>query len=167
MKSLTVQLTVCLGLLSLNGFYSCNNPGVKEIAVKDTLVFERMLGTWKNNRQQNFERWTKTSDSSYQSDVFSVTRNDTSFEERAAVFMENGKWVFQAIVNNQNEQQPIKFTADTVGKATITFSNSSHDFPTAIGYRLRNSDTLAAFISGPNKKGGLDTLKFLYVRRKS
>ena len=125
-----------------------------------TLVFEKMLGTWQSENGKNFERWKKIADGTYESDVYSLKGEDTSWKEHAHIYPENSSWIYENTVKDQNEGKAIKFTSELLTEHTVQFSNPVHDFPTDINYTIRDENTLNAFIIGPNGKGGKDTIPF-------
>jgi hypothetical protein len=156
---------------------SCGNPGknagntvlAKPDSVmesKENLLADRLVGTWKSTNGKIFERWTKTSTGSYQSSVFRIKGHDTIFMEQASVYRIPGGWVFINRVKDQNEGKEIRFTSLSESSSSIHFNNPEHDFPTDIYYTMPDDSTVHAFIAGPNKKGGRDTIPFNYVRVK-
>lgn len=162
-------------LFSITGITACNNeemhssPGKKDslhgvTSVAASSVLDKLVGTWKNEDANNFERWTRTADGSFQSVVFDVKAKDTAYNERAEVYQENGKWIFENAVRDQNGGKAVRFIADTITERTVQFSNSSHDFPNDINYTVPDDHTLRAFIAGKNEKGGRDTVRFNYKR---
>ena len=128
------------------------------------IVFEKLVGTWKSDDGKSFERWTKTNTGSYRSEVFSVKGTDTSWNEQANIYRVNDNWIFENTVKGQNEGKPVKFTSVLVDEKRVQFSNLSHDFPTDINYTVPDANTVKAFIVGPNKNGGKDTIPFGYTR---
>ncbi|HEV7781409.1 MAG TPA: hypothetical protein VGO58_09085 [Chitinophagaceae bacterium] len=152
---------------------SCNNSATdtKEIAKEPTaptrkeIIFDRLLGTWQNEDGKSFERWIKINEQ-YQTTGFSVKGTDTSWNEQGKVFPENGNWIFENIVNGQNEGKAVRFTSTILNENTVQFSNPAHDFPTDINYTLAGPATIRAFIFGPNGEGGKDTIPFNFTRLK-
>jgi len=130
------------------------------------LVFDKLVGLWKNAGSDNFEQWTKNSNGTYRSKGFSVKGTDTSWNEQASIYHENNNWVFENTVRNQNNGKAIKFTSTIFNDKTVQFSNPQHDFPTDINYTVTEANTVNAFIIGPNEKGGKDTIPFNFVRIK-
>ncbi len=130
------------------------------------LVFDKLVGLWKNTEADNFEQWIKNSDGSYQSKGFSVKGTDTSWNEQAKIYAENNNWVFENTVKGQNDGKAVKFTSTIFNDKTVQFSNPEHDFPTDINYSVADANTVNAFIIGPNKNGGKDTIPFNFIRIK-
>lgn len=130
------------------------------------IVFDRLIGTWKSEDGKSFERWTKKTDSTYQSQAFTTKRSDTIIQEEAIIYQENSRWVFENTVRGQNNGQPIKFTSTQLTDNSVQFSNPAHDFPTDINYTVPDNNTVRAFIIGPGKNGSKDTIQFNYTRLK-
>ena len=150
----------------------CNNSessaGKKEdssLPVKQ-LVFDKLTGTWQMDDGKSFERWTKKDDGTYQSVAFSIKGNDTSWNEQANIYSENDQWVFENTVKGQNESKAVKFISTMLDENMVQFSNPAHDFPTDVNYTVVGSNSVRAFIVGPNNKGGKDTILFNYTRVK-
>jgi hypothetical protein len=127
-------------------------------------VFDKLTGTWKSADGKSFERWTKLKNGNYTSVAFSVKGNDTSWNEHASIYPENGQWVFENTVRNQNEGKSVKFISSILNDNAVQFSNPAHDFPTDVHYTVADANTVNAFIIGPNSKGGKDTIPFNYTR---
>jgi len=128
------------------------------------LVFDKLLGTWKAVDGKSFERWSKNPDGSYASASYSLSGADTSWNEMAKIFSENGNWIFENNVKGQNNGQSVRFTSTFLTDSIVQFSNPAHDFPTDVNYTVIDSNNLHAFIIGPNKNGGRDTIPFNYSR---
>jgi hypothetical protein len=163
-----------MGLFML--IMSCNNtadnkenasvkPEEAAIPAKE-IVFDKLVGTWQSRDGNNFERWTKNDNGTYQSVVFSLKGMDTILNEQASIYQENNNWVFENRVKGQNDGRAIKFTSSILEGSRVQFSNHAHDFPTDINYSVTDTNTLDAFIVGPNSKGGKDTIPFNYIRIK-
>lgn len=168
-------IVTLIAFLSMISISSCNDkkdnrekttettapiPGTKE------LVFDKLVGVWKNEDGKSFEQWTKNDDGTYQSRAYSVKSEDTSWNEQATIYRENDNWIFENTVKGQNEGKAVKFTSTILNEKTVQFSNPQHDFPTDINYTLPDPHTVHAFIIGPNKKGGKDTIPFNFTRIK-
>jgi hypothetical protein len=101
----------------------------------------------------------------YQAVGFTGMLNDTSWNERADIYQENGNWIFENTVREQNDRKAVKFTSTFINDTAVQFSNPAHDFPTDVNYTIADINTLRAFIIGPGKNGR-DTIPFNYVRVK-
>jgi len=137
-------------------FTACKSPAPPA----DDLVFDKLVGVWRSENGKSFEQWTKNADGTFRSRVFSINGTDTSFNEEANIYKDNEKWIFENRVKGQNEGKAVKFVSSLLTYNSVQFSNPGHDFPTDINYTLSNANTLNAFIIGPNKNGGRDTIPF-------
>ena len=139
-----------------------------ELAISEPkpIVFDKLVGLWKNEDGKSFEQWTKNDNGTFQSRGYSINGTDTSWNEQATIYPENNNWVFENTVKNQNDGKAIKFTSTILTETSIQFSNPKHDFPTDINYTLADGNTINAFIVGPNSKGGKDTIPFNFTRIK-
>lgn len=166
-----LKTVIAIAIMAMTA--SCNNQSKPADAATDEKpavtktgqpVFEKLTATWKSEDGKSFERWTKGEDGTYTSVVFSVKGTDTSWNEQARIYPENGQWVFENTVKNQNEGKSVKFISSILTDNTVQFSNPAHDFPTDVHYTVTDSNTVNAFIIGPNSKGGRDTIPFNYTR---
>jgi Domain of unknown function (DUF6265) len=145
---------------------SCNNSEIKPKTTPPPdkpLVFDKLVGTWQSEDGKSFERWKKNDDGTFQSVAFSVKGSDTSWNEQANIYPENDKWVFENTVKGQNDGKAVKFTSTSLNENSVQFSNQAHDFPTDVNYTVVDINTVHAFIIGPNKNGGKDTIPFNYT----
>ena len=173
MKKYIFPCIVGSTIVSMFMVFSCNNEKAKtketpnqetESATSAQTVFDKMQGTWQSEDGKSFERWTKKEDDSFQSVAFSVKGTDTSWNESAKIYKENENWVFENTVKGQNDGKAVKFTSTLLTESSVQFSNPAHDFPTDVNYTLIDANTVHAFIIGPNKSGGKDTIPFNYRR---
>ena len=126
---------------------------------KETLIFNKLVGTWKLATDAEFERFTKNEDGSFSSRVFTVSGKDTNVTEDVNIYLENGKWNFKTLVKGQNKGKAVVFTATIFGDSIVQFENPAHDFPRMINYTLINPTQLSAFIAGIG-----DTIYFNYSK---
>jgi hypothetical protein len=158
---------------ALTMLYSCNDQpaladkqadGRPGNSVAGQPVLDKLVGTWRSKDGKSFERWTKQNDNAYSSVAFSIEGNDTAWNEHANIYPQNGKWVFENTVTDQNNGKAVKFISSFISDNSVQFSNPAHDFPTDVNYTLADSNTVNAFIVGPDNKGGRDTIPFNYTR---
>jgi Domain of unknown function (DUF6265) len=151
---------------------ACNNEVKKEdkadvpAPAEKGFNFDQLLGTWQNEDGKSFERWTKKENNNYESVSFTVKGTDTVNDESVKIYAENGNWIYEATVKGQNDGKAVKFTSSILTEHTVQFSNPTHDFPTDVNYTLTDANTVQAFIVGPNKQGGKDTIPFRFTRVK-
>lgn len=168
MNQIKLLATAMMLAITCPSIQPCNEPigSNQGEESQQKLVFEKMIGTWQNSDGKNFERWTRDSNGGYQAAGFSLKGGDTSWNEQASIYKEAGKWIFENTVKGQNEGRAIKFTSSFINENSVQFSNPAHDFPTDINYTVADSNTLGAFIVGPNRQGGTDTIPFHFKRVK-
>ena len=130
------------------------------------LPFDKLIGIWKSDDGKSFEEWTKNDNGTYQSRAYNIKGPDTSWNEQANIYPDNDNWVFENTVKGQNDGKAVKFTSTILNERTVQFNNPQHDFPTDVNYTLADANRLNAFIIGPNRKGGKDTIPFNYTRLK-
>ncbi len=171
------QPIVLLAIVIATCITSCNNSSESKTETDTTkteattlpiteLVFDKLVGTWQSEDGKSFERWTKNDKGGYNSAAYSIKVTDTSWNEQANIYLENSNWVFENTVKGQNDGKAVKFVSSILQPNTVQFSNPEHDFPTDINYTVADANTLNAFIVGPNKNGGKDTIPFNYTRVK-
>ncbi len=168
------QPIVLLAIVIAAGATSCNSSSENKTETDTTKaettkpvtenVFDKMLGTWQSEDGNSFETWKKNDKDGYTSAAYSVKGKDTSWNEQATIYLENSNWVFENTVKGQNDGKVVKFISSVLQPNTVQFSNPAHDFPTDINYTVTDANTLNAFIVGPNKNGGKDTIPFSYKR---
>ena len=154
--------------VSICTIFSCNNKSSKpdqEVSQSpELLVLDRLLGTWQSEDGKIFERWSRNENGSFNTVVFSINGSDTSWNENGKIYREGESWIFENTVKGQNEGKAVKFTSVTMTEKSIHFNNPAHDFPTDINYSVPDSNTVNAYIVGPNEKGGKDTIPYNYRR---
>ncbi|OSZ77848.1 hypothetical protein CAP36_15950 [Chitinophagaceae bacterium IBVUCB2] len=168
------QQIILLAFVVATSTTSCNNssesktePDIKKTETSPTvtdLVFDKMLGTWQSEDGKSFERWARNDKGGYNSAAYTLKGTDTSWNEQATIYLENNNWIFENTVKGQNDGKAVRFVSSILQSNTVQFSNPAHDFPTDINYTIADANTLNAFIVGPNKNGGKDTIPFNYKR---
>jgi hypothetical protein len=66
-------------------------------------------------------------------------------------------------VAHPSGQAAATFSAEAVSDARVVFGNPAHDYPQRIGYERRATDSLFAWIEGP-QDGELRRVEFAFVR---
>jgi len=75
-----------------------------------------------------------------------TVRGDTLVEyEQTRIFERGGRLVYGA---NPSGQTPAEFESIDVSDSSVTFENSTHDFPQRVMYRRRGSDSLLGRVEG-------------------
>jgi hypothetical protein len=142
------------GIVVLITLYGCNNNNAGGNSLFDSLV-----GTWKLDEDDQYERWSKNDDGTYLSTGYSVNGKDTLISEKVAIYPKGGNWCFETMVTGQNNGKAIVFTSVILTDSLVQFENKEHDFPNIINYHLRYQNNLRAFIAGK-----ADTIYFNYNR---
>lgn len=112
-----------------------------------------LLGTWKINTGQGFvvEQWRVLDDSTFLGKSFFVKpTNDTIPQEVIQLALRRGQWFYIPTVEGQNNNQPVSFPLQFIGRAEFISTNPGHDFPQRIAYR-RIKNQLFASIEGLKK----------------
>lgn len=111
---------------------------------------EWLIGTWENKtpRGSVYETWNKATGDEFTGKSYRVKEKDTLVFETLRLVQEKDKLVYIPVVKNQNDGQPVRFTAKTVSDAVLVFENPQHDFPQIISYTRVGADSLVAKISG-------------------
>lgn len=155
----------------LTGLVACGPPEIKTENPVESMpenskafVLDKLLGTWQGEDGKSFERWTKENHERYRSLVYSLNGKDTVVNERAVIYREGEKWVFENQVSGQNDGKSVKFVSAFVKEDAVQFSNPAHDFPNEIHYSIPDHAHVNAFIVGNNERGGKDTIPFNYKR---
>lgn len=131
---------------------------------RQEILFERLIGVWKSENGKSYERWTKNADGSYFSLGFMLNGTDTIITESVYIHSEDGQWVSENSVPEQNEGKAIQFKVTTLTADEAHFSNPAHDFPTDIHYHLQDERRLMAYIAGPGQGVSQDTIRFSFER---
>lgn len=123
-------------------------------------VFEKLIGVWQIEGENEFEQWTKNNDGTFSSAMFKVKDGDTTFSETVKIYKnEKSKWVFEPLVSGQNAGKSVAFAEVLLNQTQVSFENQKHDFPKYIHYSLVSPVKLEAFIAG-----GSDTVRFNFKR---
>ncbi len=162
----SILLFYALGLLTAcdNNMSNTTSEKVAKEKIEKGIMFDRLVGVWKNEDGKSYERWIKNADGSYLSEGFQVKDGDTVYAERVYVYQENSHWFSENTVPTQNEGKAVKFKVTQLSQDEVHFNNPAHDFPTDIHYHLTGKNTIYAFIAGPNLSGSRDTISFNFIR---
>lgn len=124
------------------------------------IVFEKLIGTWQIEGENEFEKWSKNDDGTFSSVMYKVKEGDTTYLETVKIYKnEKSLWVYEPLVKGQNNGQPVSFTEVLLNETQVSFENQQHDFPKYIHYSLISPVKLEAFIAG-----GKDTVRFNFKR---
>jgi hypothetical protein len=109
-----------------------------------------LLGTWVNltPRGAVYESWTRQADGSLAGKSYAIKGADTLVLETVQLIREKDVLLYIPTVPNQNQGQPVRFTATKVSAEQLVFENAAHDFPLRISYTRIHQDSLVAEIAG-------------------
>lgn len=109
-----------------------------------------LIGTWENETPSGrvCETWSRAGDNGLSASSYFVNQNDTVVLETIRLVQEEGRWFYIPTVNQQNNNQPVRFAARTISEDQLVFENPEHDFPQTISYTRIGADSLLAEISG-------------------
>ncbi len=109
-----------------------------------------LLGTWENQtpRGRIFEEWIPQDENNLSARSYMVQGQDTIVFETIKLMKVGDQYYYVPTVKNQNNSQPVRFTASTVSDQKMVFENPDHDFPQIISYQRIGSDSLVAEVSG-------------------
>lgn len=149
---------------------SSNYYGEKLIDSTNYHVINRLewiCGEWyfKTSKGKTFEIWKMENDSTLTAYSFIVSGEDTVRLETITIEQRLDNLYYMPIVNNQNTQQAVCFKLALISDSLAVFSNAEHDFPQNIEYKMINSDSLSAVISG-KYNGDKKAVKFSFSRVK-
>lgn len=124
------------------------------------IVFEKLIGIWQIEGENEFEKWSKNDDGTFSSVMYKVKEGDTTYLETVKIYKnEKSLWVYEPLVKGQKNGQPVSFTEVLLNETQVSFENQQHDFPKYIHYSLISPVKLEAFIAG-----GKDTVRFNFKR---
>jgi len=148
-----------ISALALLFCMSCSNKNKNGNSEGKELLFDKLLGTWRLEEEDQFEHWTKNEDGSYASRTYAVVGADTNILEDVKIVSEGDKWNFITLVKGQNKGKAITFTSTIIKDTLVQFENPTHDFPRIINYCLTSSPNMQAFIAGTS-----DTIYFNFSK---
>lgn len=134
----------CLFLV-LVGLYSC---GVQQKEVD----FSSFSGNWTTESEGTVfcEDWGVFSDSGLIGIGYMIEGVDTTFTEKLRVFSENGSWIYEATVFEQNYSESIAFIMTSDSLNTFVFENPMHDFPRKIAYNFSAPEEMKVNVGNGN-----------------
>ncbi|MBK7233948.1 MAG: hypothetical protein IPH93_17205 [Saprospiraceae bacterium] len=150
------KINILLPILALVLFTSATTQ------IKNNLSkVEWLIGTWENksSRGSIYETWTKINENKLSGESYMIKEKDTILFENISLMFENDNLHYIPIVENQNNNMPVRFSAHSITPDKMIFENQQHDFPQMISYSKIKSDSLVAEISGM-KNGKLKSLFF-------
>lgn len=134
------------------------------LSAQSSATLQWIVGTWKINTGQGYvvEQWKQLNDSTFSGKSFFVkSDNDTIPQESIQLALRDGQWNYTPTVQGQNNNAPVSFKLQFIGRAEFISVNPTHDFPQRIAYR-RVKNQLYASIEGL-KKGKYQKQNFDFI----
>ncbi|HNP48223.1 MAG TPA: DUF6265 family protein [Bacteroidia bacterium] len=109
-----------------------------------------LKGDWENRIKTDalLESWTIGNDSLLYGQGYEIINNDTLFQEKLAILVNEDSISYVATVPNQNDGQPVWFRITEMSDSGFVCENLTHDFPKIIRYSLEGNSVLAIKLEG-------------------
>jgi hypothetical protein len=123
------------------------------LSAQSSATLQWIVGTWKINTGQGYviEQWKQLNDSTFSGKSFFLKPdNDTIPQESIQLALRGGQWYYTPTVQGQNNNAPVSFKLQFIGRAEFIGVNPAHDFPQRLAYR-RIKNQLFASIEGLKK----------------
>lgn len=119
-------------------------------AQSDLDMLNWMIGKWQyqTTNYNIIEGWAKQNDTTMVGYSYTIAGSDTVSSEQTTIIKKKHKIIFNATVNEQNQNKTIPFLMYASSMDSIAFENSLHDFPQRIIYKKIDSQKLVARIEG-------------------
>ena len=122
---------------------------------------EWIIGNWQRTNakpgRSGVEIWKKISGTEFSGRGISLKGTDTAFVEKLKIIVKESDVFYVADVPENKGLVYFQLTASTA--ITLTFENTSHDFPKKIFYKV-NGNKLKAIVSGDGK-----SIEYLFERK--
>ncbi|MGB1308268.1 MAG: DUF6265 family protein [Oceanihabitans sp.] len=146
--------SIIIAILLLSSTACINKKKDLVITPKSYLQIEQLqwlVGNWTNitEKEQSFENWVKSNDSTLTAHSYTLVKNDTVFAERVTLQqLDENQVAFTVVAYQQNNNQPVTFMLTSTKNKVFTFENPKHDFPSLIAYTNPVKDSIHAWIEG-------------------
>ena len=114
--------------------------------------FGWLIGTWKLEGKNAYERWKESGNNTLQGSAFRVHGSDTTTTEKLRFIREGD--IFYYIPDVQGNPAPVNFKITFYDNNSFVAENPHHDFPKLIRYRFipgDSQDRIEASIEGDGK----------------
>jgi len=113
-------------------------------------TIDRLVGTWKITKKQQFEVWQKAGDYDIKGEGIKV---NALGEKKVLELLQieghpKGGIYYKATVPDQNEGKTVSFYLSKWDKKNLVFENPKHDFPQKIHYTFKGKKKLHVHVSG-------------------
>ncbi len=128
--------------------------------------YRSLVGEWVDRSSPKFtcfERWAAEGDSALSGFGYVMAKGDTVFIEDLRLESKDGKVVYSARIDSQNNGQWVPFTADGDGSDSLVFENPGHDFPQCITYVKDSTGAWEVAVTG-NENGIDRSERFRFTR---
>lgn len=128
--------------------------------------YRSLIGEWVDRSSPKFtcfERWVAEGDSAMRGFGYVMAKGDTVFIEDLRLESNEGRVVYSARIDSQNNGQWVPFTAQGAGEDSLIFENPGHDFPQCITYVKDSTGAWEVAVTG-NENGTDRTERFRFTR---
>ena len=127
--------------------------------------YRSLIGEWVDRGSPKFtcfERWIAEGDSALRGFGYVMAKGDTVFIEDLRLEPKDGRVVYSARIDSQNDGQWVPFTAEGTGADSLVFENPGHDFPQCITYVKDSTGAWEVAVTG-NENGTDRVERFRFV----
>ena len=118
----------------------------------DLAEVEFLIGTWKMDGKESFEKWTKK-DNRLLGKSYKFINEQEKVSETLEIKKQGDQLVYTATVFDQNEAKGVTFILKSTKDKNHSFENPNHDFPKKIQYKIVNPNKLLVSVLGEGDKG--------------
>ena len=127
-------------------------------------TFKWLQGSWKETYTGDIEQWVFTDSVARGSSYSANEQGRLNLTETIDLVNKDGACYYIPTVLNQNGAKPVEFKIVSFTETSFVAENPSHDFPQRIVYKLKNPNTLSAYIEGKHDGKRL-RIPFLFKRQ--
>jgi hypothetical protein len=134
-------------LLVFLALASCNNNANKNEKIKAS---HWLLGKWALQSEQGIleETWKSVNDSTFEGTSYFIKGKDTLHNETILLQQKGENLIYKATIKGENNDEAVSFPLTSTTEKNLVFENPKHNYPQKINYKLANTNTLIAKISG-------------------
>jgi Domain of unknown function (DUF6265) len=112
-----------------------------------------LAGNWKVDNREDYETWTATDATSMDGYASKIRQGQKIITEYLSIKVADGKTIYTALVQGQNNGQPVDFILNPEVTGKYSFENPEHDFPKKIQYTSMGSAAVLVEVSGEGGRG--------------
>jgi hypothetical protein len=112
-----------------------------------------LAGNWKVENREDYETWTATDASRMDGYASKIRQGQKIITEYLSIKIVDGNIVYAAIVQGQNNGQPVDFILNPEVTGKYSFENPEHDFPKKIQYTPMGNTAVLVEVSGEGGRG--------------